>query len=189
MYPNSGNNLQEIRDENTNINVRKENIREFNQDVKTEEARYSDVAADYARKESSRELDQDVKTEEEARYSDVAAGYASKKSSRELHQDVKTEEEARYSDVAGDYATYACHECGYSGNYPGLFAHLKKHHATSVRLSKLKHGPLRFVDKVLHICKVCNRSLLYGYLNLRAHLTQQHALSLAHYVQVSQGWP
>ena len=111
-----------------------------------------------------------------------------KESSRDLDKDVKTEQDARYSDVAGDYATYACHECSHSGSYHGLNAHLKRHHATSVRLSKVKHGPLRFVDKVLHSCKVCNKTLTYVDLCLRAHLKQQHAMSISHYVKVNQGW-
>ena len=90
------------------------------------------------------------------------------------NNDDEDSEQVRYSDIPGDYSSFGCHICNYTGTYRGLVQHLPRKHSLTLGEYKAIHGEIIFRDKVLHICKICSKEILYTRDHLEAHVRKSH---------------
>ena len=86
----------------------------------------------------------------------------------------------RYSDVPNDFSSYQCHICGFMGAYRPLLGHIFRKHKLTTSVYKANYGNITCVEKVLHICKICQREISFVRDFLANHLLQ-HALKVDEY--------
>jgi len=87
----------------------------------------------------------------------------------------------RYSDTPYDFCVYGCYECDFSGVYQTLKYHIRTAHGLTGKDYKTKYNDHVFVDKVWHICKICEKEVLHTYDNLNGHL-KSHTVKMEEYI-------
>ena len=90
--------------------------------------------------------------------------------------------EARYSDKPYDYTTYQCQDCEFIGCYKTFSVHLRGKHGLALPAYKARFGERIYLDKVLHICKMCKKEINYskGFLSTHA---RTHGMDIEDYIR------
>merc|ERR1711860_485786 len=104
------------------------------------------------------EMDRNAMDEESIK-EEASEGSTEDQTEADADKDSDNAQKRRYSADLGDYSTFGCHECDFMGHYRKFVKHLRKKHGLTLKAYKAIHDEVKFIEKVLHICKICKQEI------------------------------